>query len=129
MSAKQRINPPAVGQPTGFSHAVRSGNTIYIAGQVARNAQGQTVGPGDIRAQAEQVFANLKTVVEAAGGTLDDFVKITIFTTDIGYRPVIAEVRSRYFKADALPASTLVQIPALADPEFLLEIEAIAEVG
>ncbi|MFQ5880319.1 MAG: RidA family protein [Dehalococcoidia bacterium] len=127
MARKEVLNPAAVHKPTGYSHAVRKGNTLYLAGQVPLDSQGRLVGPGDIQAQTEQVIANIKAVVEAAGGGLDDIVKMTVFTTNMAYRPVIAEVRSRYFGADSLPASTLVMIPSLAQPEFLVEIETVAE--
>lgn len=129
MAKKQVLNPPTLSKPTGYSHIARKGNTVYIAGQVAVNAQGQLVGPGNISVQVEQVFSNIKAALEAVGGTMDDILKITMFTTNIAYLPAIREVRNRYFSADSLPASTLVMISSLANPDFMIEIEAIAEVG
>lgn len=126
MARKEVLNPPKVHKPMGYSHAARKGKTLYIAGQVARDPEGRSVGPGDIRAQMEQVMTNLKTVVEAAGGTINDIVKVTTFTTNLAYLPDIREVRARYF-TDSPPASTLVVVSSLADPAWLVEIEAIAE--
>jgi reactive intermediate/imine deaminase len=127
--AKQSLNPSTVHKPGSYSHGTRKGNTLYIAGQVARNLQGDVVGPGDIRAQTEQVMNNLKAIIEAAGGTMDDIMKITVFATNASYITEIGEVRNRYFSAESQPASTFVTISSLARPEFLVEIEAIAELG
>jgi enamine deaminase RidA (YjgF/YER057c/UK114 family) len=78
-------------------------------------------------AQTEQIFRNLRSVVEAAGGTLDDIVKITIFVTDASYRPAVAAARQRHFREDAYPASTyLVVTASRACPRLLVEIEAVA---
>ena len=123
---KEIINPPGVAMPTGYSHAVKkSGTPVFIAGQVALNGQGQIVGDGDIAAQAEQVYQNLRAVVEACGGTMDDIVKLTVFTTDLSYRPAIAAARERHFQ-NGFPASTFLVISSLAQPQFLVEIEAVA---
>lgn len=127
--AKQTLNPSTVHKPGNYSHATGKGNTLYIAGQVARNVQGELVGPGDVRAQTEQVYANIKAIVEAAGGTMDDIMKITVYTTNAGFLGDIGEVRNRFFNAESQPASTFVMISALAQPGFLVEIEAIAELG
>src|SRR5439155_21916152 len=110
---------------TGYSPAVRAGNTLYISGQVAQDRDGNLVGKGDIAAQAAQVYANLTAVVEAAGGTLQDIVKLNTYTTSLAYRPAIAEARTKYWQSD-WPASTFVVISSLASPDFLVEIEAIA---
>ncbi len=124
---KQVINPPGVSMPTGYSHAVKkSGTPVFIAGQVAVNGQGQIVGEGDIAAQAEQVYQNLRAVVEGCGGTLDDIVKLTVYTTDIAHRPAIAAARERHFKDGTFPASTFLVISSLAQAQFLVEIEAVA---
>ncbi len=123
--ARQVIRPTTVHPVTAYSHAIRNGNLLHIAGQVARDGQGNLVGKGDVAAQAEQVFANLKAVVEAAGGTMAHIAKITTFTTSLAYRPIIADVRARYFPADP-PASTFLVISSLADPAYLLEVDAVA---
>jgi reactive intermediate/imine deaminase len=100
---------------------------VFIAGQVAADASAQVVGKGDFRAQTQQVYANLKTAVEAAGGTMADVAKINVYVTDMSQIAAMREVRQQYFSGNP-PASTLVQVVALARPEYLIEIEAIAVV-
>ena len=125
--AKQIVTPPNMAAPTGYSYAVKkTGTPVFIAGQVALDAQGRLVGKDDVAAQVEQVFQNLRTVVEACGGTMDDVVKINIYATDPAHRPAIAAARQRHFKEGQFPASTYVVISALAAPQFLVEIEAVA---
>lgn len=125
--AKQIIKPASMSQPTGYSYAVKkSGTPVYIAGQVALDGEGKIVGEGDPAAQTEQVLANIKTVVEACGGTMADIVKINVYVTDISYRPAIAAARAKHFAEGQYPASTFVVISALAQPQFLVEIEAVA---
>ncbi|HEY8838640.1 MAG TPA: RidA family protein, partial [Dehalococcoidia bacterium] len=80
------IRPSTVAKTTGYSPAVRAGNTLYISGQVSQDLDGNIVGRGDIVAQAAQVFANLKAVVEAAGASLQDVVKLTTYTTSLANR-------------------------------------------
>jgi reactive intermediate/imine deaminase len=121
----QILKPDTVHPTTGYSHAVRAGDTLYISGQVAQDRDGNVVGKGDIATQAAQVYANLKAVVEAAGGTLEDIVKLNTYTTSLAYRPAIAEARAKYWQSD-WPASTFVVISSLASPDYLVEIEAIA---
>jgi enamine deaminase RidA (YjgF/YER057c/UK114 family) len=127
---KQIINPSTMPAPSGYSYAVKqSGTPVYISGQVAIDGGGKLVGEGDAAAQTEQVFANLKTVVEAAGGTMADIVKLTIYVTDAAYRPAVAAARQKHFAAGQYPASTYLVISGLALPQLLVEIEAIAVVG
>lgn len=123
------INPDTIHAPTGYSHVaeVSGGKIVFIAGQVAVDKAGNTVGIGDMRAQAEQVFQNLKAAVEAVGGTLDSLVKITAFVVDMSQLGAVREARSKYFGDDP-PASTALGVTALARPEFLIEIEGIAVV-
>jgi len=128
--SKQIINPPSMAAPRGYSYAVKkSGTPVYISGQVAIDGKGQVVGENDAEAQVEQVFRNLRSVVEAAGGTLDDIVSLHIYVTDAGYRPAVAAARERHFKAGEYPASTYLVVSALAVPQLLVEIEATAVVG
>jgi reactive intermediate/imine deaminase len=110
---------------TGYSHAAKAGGLVFVAGQVALDAEGNVVGRGDIEAQAVQVFENLNTVLAASGGTLDDVVKLTTYTTSLAYRQKIAEVRARYFRTQ-FPPNTFVVVASLASPDYLLEIEAVA---
>jgi 2-iminobutanoate/2-iminopropanoate deaminase len=126
----KRTNPPALSTPTGYSHVVEvsgAAKTVYIAGQIAFDKEGKLVGAGDMAAQAEQVFKNLQAALESAGAKFSDVVKMNTYITDMAKAPAVREVRARYF-GQSTPASTLVQVVALARPELLLEIEVIAVV-
>jgi 2-iminobutanoate/2-iminopropanoate deaminase len=128
-----RLNPDAVHPPVGtYSHAVRveTGETtwVYLSGQVALDAEGNLVAPNDLRAQTEQVFENLKAILDANGATFDDVVKITTFLTTLDDLDGMREVRARYLPTEP-PASTAVQISALVLPKAVIEIEAVAVVG
>lgn len=123
--AKEFITPTGVHQPRGYSHAVRVGDTIYISGQVGWDEQ-RKVSPV-FEVQAAQALENLKRVLEAAGASVKDIVKITTYLKDLGDMPKYREAREKYFSAP-FPASTTVQIVSLASPELLIEIEAIAVV-
>ncbi len=125
---KQTINPPTLSKPTGYSHVVKAGNTVYIAGQIAVNAKGEVVGAGDARAQAKQVFANLEAAVKAAGGAKEDIVSITTYLVSREHIPAYREARIAFF-AENPPTSTLLIISGLAMPELLIEVSAIAVLG
>jgi reactive intermediate/imine deaminase len=130
MAQVKRTNPPALSTPTGYSHVVEvsgAAKTVYIAGQIAFDKEGKLVGAGDMAAQAEQVFKNLQAALESAGAKFSDVVKMNTYITDMAKAPAVREVRARYF-GQSTPASTLVQVVALARPELLLEIEVIAVV-
>lgn len=120
-----RINPPDMTQPTTYSHVVRVDDALFIAGQVAVDADGNLVGRGDMTSQVRQVLTNLRTVLASQGADFSHIVKINIFTVDIDAFRATADVRREFFEGFP-PASTLVQIERLARPEFLVEIEAIA---
>ena len=124
-------NPAVVAAPDGrFSQcAVIESSTrlLLISGQVARDASGALVGAGDMTTQAEQVFANLQDILADYGTDFRSAIKATIFVVDIARVDEVFEVRARYY-GDAMPASTLVGVPALGDPEWLLEVELIAEI-
>ncbi len=125
----QVFMPPTVHPTTGYAHAVRMGNLIFVAGQVARNLQGEIIAKGDVRAQTEQAYANLQAVLEAAGSGLDLVGKITVYTTSRAYREVISDVRRQVFeKVGHIPAATFAVVASLADPDYLVEIEAVAMV-
>ena len=121
-------NPGALATPKGYTHAVeaRGGRTIYISGQVAMDAEGQLVGRGDFRAQVEQVFANLGAALEAAGAEFSDVVKFSFYVLDVANLPIAREVRDRYVNVDQPPASTAVQVSSLVQPDWLVEVDAIA---
>ena len=101
------------------------GNHIYVAGQLPFDKDGNLLGKGDIKAQTRRIFEQIKMIVEAGGGKMDDVVKVTVFVTDIRYREPYGEVRSEFF-GPSPPASTLVQIGNLAIPDARIEIEAVA---
>ena len=119
------IAPP----PEPYSHAIRCGDTLYIAGQVAFDEQNRTVGVGDPRRQAEQVWHNIRLAVEAAGGTLADVAKITIFLKDIRHAAAEISVRERLFEPGRFPVCTLVQVANLGLPDLLMEVDAVAVLG
>ena len=125
----ERMNPQGLSTPTGYSHivSVRGGRTIYIAGQIALDAQGQLVGKGDLAAQTRQVFANLETALKAAGATFANVVKTNYYLRDASQIAIVREIRGKYFTSE-LPASTLVEVSRLTQPDFLIEIEMIAVV-
>lgn len=121
-AAKSVFDPPAYSQAV----KVEEGKTLlYIAGQVDYDARGNCAHPGDFAAQTKAVLEALKAQVEAGGGTMANIVKINTYVTDMRYRPDYAKLRSEYFGPKA-PASTMVAVSALAAPEFLIEIEAVA---
>ena len=124
--ALQRINPPGLSTPQTYSHVVRAGNTVYIAGQVGANAQGAVAGPG-MREQTEQVLSNLGAALKSQELDASHIAKINIYVTSIDeFRaPEVAALRSKFFGTNR-PASTLVQVVRLADPAYKIEIEAIA---
>ena len=127
--ARTAIQPQGLPDPRPrYTHGWRVNDTIYVAGQLATDAQGQLVGPNDIRAQTRQAFQNIARVLEAAGSSLRDVVKLTVVITDMRLREGYHEARQEFFPTDP-PASTLVQVVALAVPGALIEIEAIASIG
>lgn len=130
-SAFDLISPVSMHRPNGYSHLARvnRGTLVFIAGQVALDASGSLVGSGDFRAQAQQVFENLKAAVEAAGGTFSDIVKLNVYVTDRSHLSHYREVRDRFIDVKNPPASTAVQVAALFRPEFLIEVEAVAIVS
>jgi 2-iminobutanoate/2-iminopropanoate deaminase len=123
------LNPQGLSTPRGYSHVVdvKDGRMIFIAGQVAFDASGNVVGANDFRAQANQVFDNLRTALRAVGADFSNLVKVNTYVLDMSQLPVLREVRDKYL-ADVpnRPASTLVQVQKLANDQLLLEIEAVA---
>ena len=113
---------------SGYGPAVRSNDLVFISGQTARNLKGETVGKGDAEAQAVQIYENIKTCVEAAGGTLADVILLRTYLTDRAHRAAHGAVRRRYFPGPNFPNSTLLIIAGLADPDFLIEVEAVAHI-
>ena len=124
--ALERSNPSALANPAGYSHVVKHGNTVYVAGQVARNSEGKTVGVGDFSAQAEQVFKNVQGALESAGSDMNCIMKLNVFLTHREDFPAYRVVRAKFVPDDALPVSTLIFCSGLADPDFRIEVEVIA---
>lgn len=130
----QRLNPKALSAPRGYTHVVAAQGArklIYVSGQVSWGPDGAVVGRGDMRAQAAQVFENLDGALRAAGAGWPDVVKMTGFMVGMNDDNVAAyrEVRNRYVKPAELPASTLVGLERLVDPDLLLEVEVVAALG
>lgn len=127
MSAhREEIWVPGMPEPIShFVHVVRAGRLVFVSGCVARDAEGRTVGAGDIVAQARQVHENLKACLAAAGATFADVCKVTVFLTRIGDREAVNTVRQEYFGASR-PASTLIEISRLVSDDLMIEIEATA---
>jgi enamine deaminase RidA (YjgF/YER057c/UK114 family) len=132
--SKHRVfSSPQLPKPVGYSHLgeITSGKMIYIAGQVAMDAAGSIVGKGDYKAQLQQVFSNLKTAVEAAGGSFKNIIKLNYYIVDAVDRSeffAYREVRDKYVDTANPPVATVVIVRGLFLPEFLVEIEAIAVV-
>ncbi len=110
----------------GIAHAVRNGNFVFISGQIPIDPDGNIVGKGDVRAQTVQIYEILKGVLEEIGGSLDDIVKLTTFYVNANEFSVMAEVRKSYFSGGHLAASSAFCVTALAHPDALVEVEAIA---
>ncbi|MBI2165390.1 MAG: RidA family protein [Chloroflexi bacterium] len=125
---KEIIRPKDVHEPRGYSHAVKAGQYVFVAGQVALDEKGNLVGKDNFASQAEQAFRNLDRVLAAAGATKGDVIKINVYIisqSDLWqYRGII----TKQFPANP-PSSTLAVIPSLAMREFLIEVEAIAYLG
>jgi 2-iminobutanoate/2-iminopropanoate deaminase len=125
---KQQLNPWTWQDAAGFSQAWRvdgAGSILFVSGQAPISADGQLVGEGDFDAQARQVFENLRAVLEAAGMGFDAIVKLTVFLTEMGRLRDYTRIKGEFFAGEQ-PASTAVEITALARPEMMVEVEAIA---
>jgi enamine deaminase RidA (YjgF/YER057c/UK114 family) len=127
---RRHFSPSSLAPGPGYSHGVTvsGGHTTWTAGQVALGSDGNLVGEGDLVEQTRQVFRNIEGVLDEAGASWRDVVKLTYFVTDVSGLEEIRSVRNEFIDPDRLPASTLVQVAALVRPEFLIEIEAVAVV-
>jgi enamine deaminase RidA (YjgF/YER057c/UK114 family) len=122
-------NPPAMPAPHGYSQLVEvpaGQRLVFLSGQVPLDSAGTLVGAGDFRAQARQVFENLRAGLAAAGSTFNDVVKLNFCVLDAGQLPVLREVRDQYVNTAAPPVSTLVEVRRLFRDDVLLEVEAVA---
>jgi enamine deaminase RidA (YjgF/YER057c/UK114 family) len=131
---KQIINPPDLAPPRGFNHGVLTsgGRLLFLAGQDAGDASGRIVAPGDLLAQFEQVLRNLRAVVEAAGGTMRDIVKLNVFVADRdAYRAQLKPLGwiFRDYFGDYYPAMALFEVSKFYQDEALVEMEGFAVIG
>ena len=130
---KIALSPSTLPPAPGYSQIVKvsGGTTIYIAGQVALDEEGQQVGEGDLEQQARQVFTNLVTALSEAGATTSDLVRIGIYVVDhdLDKLKLVRRVRDEVLSVDPPPASTLLGVERLALPDFLIEADAIAVVS
>lgn len=128
--AMRTITSPAVPAPPPqlFSNAKLVGDQLFVSGMHAGDGKGGVVGEGSAYEQTREVLRRIRHLVEAAGGTMNDIVKLGVFTTDISQRMEISRARREFFTGD-FPCATLVEVRALVDPKLLVEIEAIAIIG
>jgi 2-iminobutanoate/2-iminopropanoate deaminase len=126
---KEQIQTDRLAKPNGhFSQATTieaKGRLVFISGMTARAADGSVAGIGNVEVQTRQVCENLKAAVEAAGGSLDDIVRVDVYVRNIEHFQTIHKVRAEYFKAP-VPASTMVEVAKMVNAEYLIEISAIA---
>jgi reactive intermediate/imine deaminase len=128
MADREEIRVPELGTPIShYTDAVRVGDLLFISGCVPTDAKGTVVGGDDVAAQARKTFENIGLILERAGASFADVVKVTVYLTDVDDRPKINPVRQEVF-GDARPASTLVEVSRLAIPGIKIEVEAIARV-
>lgn len=128
MATIEKLCAPGVWDPPGYSQAIKvtgAQTILFLAGQVAYDREGGPAHRGDFEGQARQVFGAIKAHVEAAGGTLANVVKLNTYVTDVRSRPQFRAVREAFFGPKG-PASTMVEVSALAHPDYLIEVEAIA---
>ena len=129
--AKTTINPDGLPVPRGSYSLVniaQPGRMVFIAGQTASDHDGKVVGAGDAKEQTRFVIGKIERAIEAAGGTMNDVVAMNVFTTDVRNHRDINETR-RAVLGSNFPTSRMVQVVALARPELLLEINAIAVIS
>lgn len=123
------INPPGLPPPIGYSHAASAGGTVWLAGQIGCDAEGRITHPGDIAGQFAVAVRNLGTALAAAGCRPQDLVKLTYLVTDVAaYRAARREIGAAYREVlgKHFPASTLLEVKGLYEPEAMVEIEGIA---
>ena len=119
------LNLTKVHPTKGYSHVAKAGKTLYIAGQVAKDLQGNLVGKGDFEIQVRQVFTNLKNILEETGGRMQNVVKMTTFLTHFDYIETYRKIRDEFIQ-EPFPPNTLLIVNSLALPEYMIEVEAVA---
>jgi 2-iminobutanoate/2-iminopropanoate deaminase len=128
MPTIEKFCAPGVFDPATYSQGIKvsqAQNVLVLSGQVAYTEDGSVAHRGDFKAQARGAYEAIKALVESQGGTMASIVKITTYVTDMRYRVDLAPIREEFFGRKG-PASTLVEISALAHPDWMIEIEAIA---
>ncbi len=125
---REVINPKNVHWPLGYSHIVKVGDTVYVSGQLALDQEGNIVGEGDMVAQTEKAYENLKKCLESVGAKIHDIVMLRIFVTDLEEYDKTRDVRKKYF-GKYRPATTGLEISRLYFPEAMIEVEATAVIG
>jgi len=129
MTSISFINPKEVAIPTGYTNVVSVDGPkkiLYISGQVSTNQKGETVGAGDLETQARQVYANLGAILKSQGASFKDVVKLNTYSTQPSKLDVVRKVRKEFVGTENPPASTFIGVTALADPAYLIEVEAVA---
>lgn len=124
VTSERVVEPP----PGLWSNCKRVGNQVYVAGLVAMDGDGRVVHAGDAYRQASYVFENMRHLIIAAGGCMNDVATLNIYVTDMKHRPAVLEARRAFFTGD-FPCSTLVAVNALIDSELMVEINAVAFIG
>jgi enamine deaminase RidA (YjgF/YER057c/UK114 family) len=122
------LSPSTMPKPFGYSQVVevRGGRTVYVAGQVPLDTEGQLVGEGDFPAQVRQAFENVRLALEAVDMTFANVVKLQFFLTDVANLPQVRAIRDEYINTEQPPASTSVEVSALFRPEVMFEVDVIA---
>ena len=131
MPKMKKITTPKVPEPSPaiFDNCRLVGDTVYMAGMTAGDGKGGAVGGDSMYGQAKECFRKIKDLVEAAGGTMNDVMKMTIYVTDMGGRADLGKARGEAFALGKMPCSTLIEIKSLAQPGLKIEIDATAELG
>jgi enamine deaminase RidA (YjgF/YER057c/UK114 family) len=126
----QRVSSPHVKEPAPgtWSNCRVHGNQVFVAGMTAGDGQGGVLGDGTMYSQAKETFTKIRHLIEAAGGTMNDIVRVDIYVTDIKQREEVWRARREFFTGD-FPVSTLVEVRALATPQLLVEVNAIGFLG
>ena len=120
--AIERIQPDGVAPTNRYSHVVRAGDTVYIAGQTARDADGNIVGEGNAGAQTDQIMKNIAACLASVGASWAQVVRTRVYQTDPAQMGAVREARDQHLLKDHLPASTSLFVEGLVDPAFLIEI-------
>jgi enamine deaminase RidA (YjgF/YER057c/UK114 family) len=128
MATVERFNAPGVFEPANYSQGIKVSHAqtiLFLSGQVAYAADGSPAHRGDFTGQARGAFQAIEALVKSQGGTMANVIKITTYVTNMAYRLDLAPIRAEFLGQKG-PASTLVEVPSLAHPDWMIEIEAIA---